>query len=413
MRSKLRKLFASRHSTLFTLIVAQLATVAGAFLINILSARALGPTNRGEIAFILQLSYIAGAVTPLGRDRSVLQLPRSQLSRGPSVLRNFGKLPIGLLLLFTLLFGAWQIISQAPEATPLVTVCGFGMLLLGNLMSRFYRSQSIISDSGSIFLLATLAGQIGLVALGGVLLAQQVDSVPYWILAYGATLCVPFLIFLQRPKASDDGLSQTELDRAKDLGLRMLPSSLIEMAMTKADKILLPLLSSFTVLGYYAIAVSLVDFAILPFRQFVDSRIPSWAAQHRAGTFKLSRTVAPVALLSVLLVSSTVAASYFAIPILFGLSYSPALTILPWLGVATYFHILTVLMAGIATAFAKSRPLLRMHATGIVCAIPLHFVLIPHLAANGAAMAQAIGYALSTAAGFILLWRGKKSRETI
>ena len=69
---------ASRLSTLvrrladpsLALLISQVSAAAAAMVANVLAARGLAPSGRGEIALLLQLSYLCTAAVLLGSDRS-------------------------------------------------------------------------------------------------------------------------------------------------------------------------------------------------------------------------------------------------------------------------------------------------------------------------------------------------------
>lgn len=408
----IRRRWQNSNPLLRNLILGQLSTVLGAFLINVLSARALGPENRGEIALILQLSYLAGAIIPLGRDRAALQarFPNKTAEIIRATLVQLSRGPLLVLILFSVAFAIWRARLNEPGTVAL----GFSLLLVGNILSRFLRSEAILEGRGTKFTAATVIGQIGLVAAGGSLLVASQGDVHLWILVYGLSMSVPFIFLLLGRNSLSNAAPPSVLTEARGLGIRLLPPSLIDMAMTKTDKLLLPLLGSYTALGYYAIAVSLVDFSILPFRQYIDSKIPQWARLNDDGALRLRKVILSLTLISAIVVAVVTAGSWFAIPLLFGEAYSPARDVLPWLAVASFFHILTILVAGIATAIASSRSLLRMYLVGIACALPLYFWLIPPFGAIGAAIAQATAFAGSALTGLLLvsgqLGRDKKMR---
>lgn len=393
----------SRRSLLLQeLLIGQMATVAGAFVINLLSARAMGPENRGEIALVLQLSYVAGALVVLGRDRAVLQadLGEGGATEARGVMRALVRAPLGLILAVGIAFGVWRALLDGS----VVMTLGFLLLLLGNLASRFFRSSAIVEGHGRTFMTATIFGQIGLVIAGGSLLVTEISSVAPWLLVYGACLSLPFLVLVLRRGPRGDRVVPAEQVRpVRAIGLGFLPSELMDMAMTKADKLLLPLLSSYAVMGYYTVAVSLVDFALMPFSQYVDSRIPRWAALHRARALRFREILPRPLALATAVVGVVAVGSYVAIPLLFGTEYLPARKVVPVLALATFCHIVSIFAAAVATAIGSPNVLIRMHLSGIGVIIPLLVVLIPEYGAAGAAVAQAAGFAVSATVGIVLI----------
>lgn len=402
MQRTLRRRETARSLILQELMIGQMVTVAGAFLINLLSARAMGPENRGEIALILQISYVVGVLVVAGRDRAALQadLGRGEPGRARGLLASMLLVPLCFIAAAGLAFAAWRSLF---DGSTLMTV-GFVLLLVGNLASRFFRAEAILEKRGRTFMIATVVGQLGLVVAGGSLLVSGISSVTPWLIIYGASLATPFLVLVIGRKgvaSARAGRMQTAEVRRRGWGF--LPSELLDMTVTKMDRLLLPMLGSYAVMGYYTVAASMVEFALMPFAQYVDSHIPRWAALHREGRLRVRPIIVKPLSIAVVVVAVVAAASYVALPLLFGTEYLPARRIVLVLALATLCHVLSVVAAGIATAIGSTLTLIRMQVAAIATSVPLLLLLIPALGAVGAASAQAAGFSASAVAGLVLV----------
>ncbi|MGP5710179.1 lipopolysaccharide biosynthesis protein, partial [Brachybacterium alimentarium] len=322
------------HRILHGLVSAQLSTVGGAFIVNVLSARALGPEGRGEVAFFLQLSYLVGALAPLGRDRSVLSVIHGEHGHGADQrTRVPGELlatPVLIATAASLILG----IVLAVSTQSAVIAVGFWMLLLGNLGSRFFRSDAIVGHRSSPFVIATLAGQGVLVIAALYLLIEGIGSVGHWIIAYGVAMLLPFLAISFPSQTRLPCAVRGTADKSGEvrrLGVALLPSSLAEMALTKLDRIVLPVLGTFSQLGYYSVAVTLVEFSSMPFRQHVDSRIPVWATRWSEARLYPFRAMFRPLLTAIIITACVSAATAIMIVPIFGESYAPAVGLVPWL----------------------------------------------------------------------------------
>ena len=127
-------------------------------------------------------------------------------------------------------------------------------------------------------------------------------------------------------------------DRAtKKLGMRLLPSVIGEMALLRADRLLIPVFASYHQLGIYVVASTMAELASWPLLQYIDSYTPRWAAQFVDGTLSPLRLFLRTCVFSLCVSASVAMPVYFAIPLLFGSAYDESASLIPILSAATAF----------------------------------------------------------------------------
>src|SRR5699024_6326663 len=65
----LKKLMSEERIATFVLLLGQLSAAGGAVIVNILAARVLNPSDRGDLAFGLQIAYFSTVFALMGLER--------------------------------------------------------------------------------------------------------------------------------------------------------------------------------------------------------------------------------------------------------------------------------------------------------------------------------------------------------
>ena len=269
------------------LLISSLTLALGALLVNVFSARALGPTGRGALALHLQITYIASAVLLLGRDRSFLAtaVKDGSLRGDTRQMVSLMLMPMTLGLVTSVAVGLT--FHGSPEVTTGALIAGYVLVITGNMVARFNRSVAITAGRPLYVATAVLVSQILLIGTSIALLLAKVTSVTTWFLAYGLTLTLPFacaIALALRGGASSEFDRQTSR-ATKKLGMQLLPSVTSgEMAILRADRLLIPLLASYYELGIYVVAATMAELASWPLQQYIDSHTPGWGLRLSQGT---------------------------------------------------------------------------------------------------------------------------------
>jgi O-antigen/teichoic acid export membrane protein len=387
------------------LFLARVLGGAGYFAAVLVLARALGPPDRGAVAFVITAGWITAYLLGLGVRESATvfaaQRPEERSRLFSTVLVFAGlvvavgsALVCGILLALGGARPEWLSRSEIvafPMVIAAATLATFGYAsILGT--SRF-RQISVIASAGPWLYTAILAA---LWAAGNLTVVWAAAA---WAIAHGLWGGTQFLIVLEgklgRPSL---GL----LVESIRFGIRAWVGSLSDFLNFRADQILLGVIATDAVLGLYAVAVnggeivlyvpSAAAAALMP---IIAGSLPELRA---ARTLRSFRVVGLVTLVTVVLAAAT---GPFLMPIVFGDAYdssvTPFLLLLPG---ALGFVALSVFSAALVASSAPGLSSLGAVAA-LVVSISLDFALIPPYGASGAAAASSIGFAVGGMAALL------------
>jgi O-antigen/teichoic acid export membrane protein len=385
------------------LLTAQVLTAGVALAVNVLAARGMSPDGRGALALLLQLVYVLTTCAVLGRDRSYPAILTStpalataarqirQLLAGPLVL-----LIVGCLLVFPAMsgttWGQWTVIGGV----------GLALALVGNVGLVAARSASIAAQTGGGYLATVVASQAGLLLLTvGLVLAGRGEAY-LWLLAYGVALSAAAAFWFARRGAEPAEGDAAGRARARRLGIRLLPASLANIVMLRADRLLLPALGSLEQLGLYIVVAALTEALAWPVQTLVDSRIPAWRLRATRGTLRPGRlllgafgyAVAGTAAVAMLI-------SLLLVPV-FGEPYSGASALVLPLSAAAACYAVSRVGVGLGVARNAAGRVFAADLAGMVVALTAYLVLIPSLGAMGAALGCLAGYGTTAVVATVL-----------
>lgn len=238
-----------------------LAAAAVAFATNILMSRELGPAHRGEIAFVLQLSYLITPFIVLGVDRAALRAESRLLQ--PPLTRHLVPLSLGLTALLLLGF------RDARALAPAVA------LVMGWMAIR--RSEAIRDRTFSRYVKPSVIYEAFI--LVGVLSLALAHSrtTSWWVLPYALPAVAIVAVELRTLRGSGRKAPFGHITR---MSLHLMPAAISHMVVMRAERILLPALASNEQLGYY-VAVAAASEPVYWLAQGL--------ADHRAGTSTAGR----------------------------------------------------------------------------------------------------------------------------
>ena len=119
--------------------MSQIGVALGALLVNIFSARALGPSGRGVLGLHLQITYIVGAAALLGRDRSFLATAAQGVSLSSGMRQMVRLLAMPLMLGAVASLAAGLAFTNFPTLAAGALIVGYALVLAGIMLSRFSR----------------------------------------------------------------------------------------------------------------------------------------------------------------------------------------------------------------------------------------------------------------------------------
>lgn len=388
-------------STLVTTLAARLIAVIAAFGSGVLVARGLGPAGRGTYALITTVALMAATVSHLSveqaivgrwrRDDETARLSGTSVIIG-AIFGSFGGL--AALLVLTTRYGdsvvggaAWL----AAVGVPLFVVSLYVNSTLV-LNGRLGRSNS----------LRVVGALTQLAAVVGILLVSTL-SVTGAVAAWAVALAVPSLGGVASQWRDLRAMSFGAARRLLSVGLRYHPGMLALSALSRLDVFIVAAFAGRSAVGLYAVAVTLAEGLFLVSDSVAQVALGRQVQLDRRESDQLTLRVARMNLMVCLTASVALAvASPIVIPILFGQAYAGSvaslLLLLPGiLGLALIRPITAQLVR-------RDRPLLVSSITVSALALNLllNFVLVPHLAERGAAIASSLAY-LWLAAAYLLI----------
>lgn len=394
-------------------VVFKLLSNGALTVVAILTARALGPSNRGVLVLLLTLALFSMLIGSLGVNvagRLHLVAPHNPVPSG-----HYFSLVLTLLLaqIAICLVISSTLLPLADVHLPLsqrllFAVLGaatLGVYILNDTLNAFgWVSQAAAVDaSGSIaqLVLVALVLATGVARMGPLLVALIVGS--------GLQMLVALLLLRRRGVDVTPRYSATSWRLLIRSGLPGLAAGLGEIFTFRIDRYLLALFATPAAVGVYSVASTAPEILRLPSLALsppIFHRLASGAAEVR--DFLRVRRVCLLA--TVALAGATALAAPALIQIAFGPEYESAVTplrilLLGELGIAVY-HLDGASLGGLGRMGSVSIAAL----TGLIIVVIADVVLIGAYGVAGAAWASALAY---TAMGLVVrsfLKRGSPAR---
>jgi O-antigen/teichoic acid export membrane protein len=390
----------------------QLLIFGLSFVSSIIIARVLGPEGRGEYALLMTLHGTLLVCSIFGFDTVLRKAgkgsPRAQQGK------LLGSTMVASLVLFAFLVplflyigqrmdlgpGMWPYVLLALLSVPiaqffalmLALVAGHERVWAYNLFSMGQRTLVLLI----IFLLAVL----GALTSKSTLATNVLAGIPFLF------LLVFYLKRVFRIKFSFDlSLLKEKWRFAGGAYVATLAMALV----LKVDQLILGAYGGMIELGYYAVAVTLVDALMLGpslVATFILPRLVGLLPSERIAFFKKLWLFLVVVMLGIAVVGFVL--SPWVIPLLFGQTYAPTVTLFRiLLGAVVFLGLFTITQQALAVYVEDWRfaygPLLAL-AVNII----LNFLWIPTYGAVGAAWASVVAYAI--ACGVVVVqffWLGR------
>ncbi len=390
------------------LLTCQLIAAAVAFVANILAARTLAPSGRGELALLLQIAYLSSLGLVLGTDRSVVAVYAGTPVR--IVTRSFVRLLVAPSAVCFVL-----IVAVATVGVPGIGSWRKGLTLallfaVTNAFSRAVHSIAIAAGRQQDYLrYALFSSGLLLLAIVALFLLEVGDSA-LWVLAYLVTGTVSTAAFVARwawsgQLASDaGGIPEDGPRQARREGLQLLPYALAHSGVLRIDRLLLAGLASTAALGIYASVATITELIAWPLLAFASSRLGVWRKAHDSGTLPLRTLfVLAAAYCATATVLMAVVTHLLLLPLL-GPAYRSAGALVFPLVAAAGVYGMAQLVVTVLTAIRRNWLASVAEVVGFGVSVVCYVVLIGRFGALGAAYGSLGGYVISLAvAGGILL----------
>jgi O-antigen/teichoic acid export membrane protein len=377
------------------LLASQVLTGGVAMAANVLMARALSPTGRGEVALILQVVYLATQVLLLGTERSFMAGYHGVAPA--AAVRAYARLLIVPSVVAVIAAAGFAAVAPA-RFNP-----GPGIIAL---IACYSITEAVILGTRAIavavgrmhdFLYARAADSLLLLVLLVVLYATGVTHAAVWVIAYLFASVVPTVVqivtWLRLPApatATPVSAAQNRLVRRE--GLTLFPAALSNMAMLRVDRLALPALASTAALGLYASVATMTELLAWPLRAYADSRLGRWRAAHRDGRLR-SRPLVLAATFYALVVTPIVAGGmYLLIVPIFGERYAAAKVVVVPLVAAAGLYAVSRVCLGLLIAKGHGGLVSSAEICGFVASFVAYLLLIPPYGIAGAAYGSLVGY---------------------
>jgi O-antigen/teichoic acid export membrane protein len=392
--------------------VAKVSAAAVGLLTSVLIARALGPDGRGTFAAVMMLTATGMQFANLGLHSS----NSYYLSRDQSILRAvignsvYFALALGTLAGLILMGIAWAagIVASAGTLTVGVAMLsipvGLAYMLLVNLLVPLHAINAFNSiefgmrgatcvmtgvvcftttPSPGLFVLVALVAQ--LFGVGAVWKTLDADSSSLQYASRG-------MLFKQIPFA-----------------FRAYLASLLGFLLLRSDILMVQSISGNKELGYYSIAVAMADMIYLLPASVGMLLLPRLIEISDSKARRLKAWKAVLTIGIVMAAISVIAAmlAHFAIGVLYGQAFLPAVPMFQILLVAIVFYGMSNLLCSYLAATGLPWGLVWVWVFGLAINVVMNLALVPHMGGKGAAVASLVAYVLVWLALCALVLREK------
>ncbi len=393
--------------------------VVATFATNILISRVLGASALGTITLATQLAFVGGAATRFGMDmaavrRVAVDVGKGEPGRARSVMARAVSIAAAASAVVALLIflGAGRLASSlsgtpaafraAALALPFVALCQVylggtrGLKIMRHTLSIYWAGQPLV------WIAAMTLGWVVRQSIGVSVLAYALS----WFLA---TLAAWFV--WERETSAFPSL-RAEPDEVRELvryGAPRAPAALLAQLLFWTDYFVFSHYARGAELGVYAAAVRVAQALVLfliavnyMFSPFVADLHARGERDRLDGLFKtLTRWVVagtlPILILLVIEPGPVLR--------LFGGEFESGTTALRILLIGQAVNVATGSVGFILVMVGRTGWDLAVYASSFVLDLVIAFVLVPHLGAKGAAVAQAVTLVVSNAARLYLVWR--------
>jgi len=373
--------------TPLTLQATQVLTAGVALSVSLLAAASMLPQARGELAFWLQIGYVLTTACLLGLERPFAAAgPRSASTAARDLVQLVRP---GLLACAAL--AVCGIVALATNRTEAAFLLLLGTaFVLGNLFVRLLRTRFITSATTRQYVLTTVTCQLILLSVAVLLYALHISDPKMWLAAYAAT-SLPYCAIIFTSSFSGKVSAKSELKAIRRSGLKLFPASFGNTAMLRSDRLLLPVLASPAELGIYIVVASVMELASWPIQNWVDASLGKWRSRvinRKAQIRILLWSFFIAALLASILALTTAGIILWFLPD----QYSPALTLIAPLGIASVIYSVSRIQQGLLIARNQNGRVTVTETIGMAASVGFYVILIPLYGGIGAAIGSLIGY---------------------
>ncbi len=393
----------SQERTFASAIAVRLTNVLAVLATTILMSRLLGVNGYGGFAFLVANTSLLNLLSGLGSDAGITYVTASQQVNPYRVNNLLYRILLLQFLIVVFIEGcSWWLLGHSflfPQSAPsawwvvplllmaLAITDKYNALLNG---SHFYRLSSFVILVSNLLLLIVLFSCYLEQPQVSPLLYVKIYVLAMLVQALG--LLVAWRVLARRSLKSETPASA---DRAAFFSYSLLSffSNVIQFMAYRVDYWILAYYRGSDELGWYSLAVRMAQlFWIVP---LLLAGIIFPAVAGRSGLFDLSRLLVLIRWMNMVNLVAALCCwlvAPFLIPLVFGISFTPSVSLFLWLLPGVLLFCITTLVAAF---FAAQQQLRFNFYTSLICAVvitTLDLLLIPAWGMRGAAIASCIGY---------------------
>ena len=393
-------------------VLVRLMKLATGVLAGIVTARALGPTGRGEYFVVVTLAAVIVQFANLGLHASNTYLVARDRSLLPALTANSSWISIlaggGLAIVAALLATAvgfppglpaaliWFVVALAPA--------GLFFLLALNLLVGIERVRlfNVLDAASNVLTLALIAiAALALRSSAGLLAASSCAAL---------LSAIGIRFFLGRMSGALPPFSPALLRRGLRYALTAYAVSVLGLLTLRANVFILQAVAGSAQVGTYSIALQMMDVLGIVPASIALLLFPRLVRQTTNALVPAVRTAAVVGLTLVAGSIATWALAPVIVPVLFGSEFARAADALTLLLPGAILLGMTTVLSQFLAAIGLPPALIAVWVGGLIAAVVLGLLLIPSFGDTGAAWALSATYAIVFALVAFLAYRHREDQ---
>ncbi len=382
---------------------AQVATAVLSLGNVLIVSRWLGPTGRGDVAFLMAVSYLSSQLASLSVDQAATNIAGQSPHHRRAAAGNAVVLSIVLGALAAAVLAALFAFFPAMGPRVSLSLRALALAVIPPLILFTYLNGMVFADFGvRVANLSNLIPPIvnifgnGLFAAAGVLSVASAFSV--WVA--GQLIALLLLVwYLERRLAGFGKPSKTLAREMLAFGAKAYGGRVFFVGNLRLDQWLVGALAGSRQLGLYSVAVAWSEgLFILPRALMAAQRPYLIRSSPREAGLESTRILRLSLLLTVPAVLAVIGLAPFLCETLFGSQFRGAINPLRILALGAFGMAAGKILG--SALIAQNRPLLDLLATAVafVATVVLDVLLIPHHGGFGAAIASSAAYTAGGAA---------------
>lgn len=387
---KIRSHTLVRHTIWLTLGEGASRGLQGLFFIIV--ARVLGAADYGILSFVMSLTSIFAVIADFGLGTVLIRDLAKDKQMAKETISNILGLKIVLsAAAFILTIGCVVLLGKSTEVTWFTVIGGVWAIAIGFLhffhaIFRAYEKMYFETISKSLFAIPLLIiGTFGVVYGYGLsfvfwvylILALIACTITYW--------CVRRYVISASPRVSFSSWKALMTG-----GSIIFVTSVGSMLYSKIDTVMLSVMQSDTVVGWYSAVYQLIFvFTVIP-SIITNAIYPRLSAAGVAGWRLLMRSSRLIGAATVFLMGGIFVGKQWIIPLMYGDQYLPSIAAFLPLAMAFICFSLVHVHVFYLYALHRERYILWVTLGSALVNVVLNYLLIPHYSFVGAAYASAL-----------------------